>query len=229
MNALPTRSGHRTFVWPCLVMLALALAALATPASAAPMRDTRPSDAFRMLAREIKNDMQAGDYIKAENGARRLYSQYAESGNGIESATSTTLLGRVLREQGKYAEAETLLRQALARRDKLLGKPTTKPSATGSCSPRRSFRKASTPRPMRRSNARWMPSAKSAAGQHRRTADHQPPWARTASAWPLHRGRNPAQTGAGRYPRSGRYKGTTGAHRHDVYPGAHPEHRKEIS
>ncbi len=126
MNTLPVRSGHRTFVWPCLVMLALALAALVPPASAAPMRGMRPSEAFRMLAREVKDDMQAGDYIKAESGARRLYEQYAESGNDIESATAGTLLGRVLREQGKYAEAETLLRQALARREKLYGESDTR-------------------------------------------------------------------------------------------------------
>lgn len=121
MDIFPVRSGRRPFVWPCLVMLALALATLAPPADAAPMRGIRPSDAFRMLAREIKDDLQAGNYTKAESGARQLYDRFSESSNDIESATATTLLGRVLREQGKYAEAETLLRQALAGREKLHG------------------------------------------------------------------------------------------------------------
>ena len=121
MNILPVSSGHRTFVWPCLVMLALAVGTLAPPASAAPMRGMRPSEAFRMLVREIKHDMQTGDYAKAETGARLLYDRFGDSGNDIESSSATALLGRVLREMGKYAEAETLLRQALARREKLLG------------------------------------------------------------------------------------------------------------
>ncbi len=121
MKTLPVRAGHGAVAWPCLIMLALALAALAPPADAAPLRGMRPSEAFRMLVREVKDDLQAGDYVKAESAARRLYEQYAESGNDIESTAASTLLGRVLREQGKYAEAETLLRQALARREKLYG------------------------------------------------------------------------------------------------------------
>src|SRR3989344_4385490 len=106
---------------PWLCLLLLTLVALTPPVDAAPMRGMRPSEVFRVLAREIKNDMQAGDYIKAETGARQLYDRFGDSGNDIESSGATTLLGRVLREQGKYAEAETLLRQALARREKLYG------------------------------------------------------------------------------------------------------------
>ncbi len=121
MNTLPVRSGRRSVVWPCLLVFAVALAALAPPAGAARHGGMRPSEAFRALAREIKDDMQAADYAKAETGARRLYDRFGESGNDIESSGATTLLGRVLREQGKYAEAETLLRQALARREKLFG------------------------------------------------------------------------------------------------------------
>ncbi len=121
MTTPPARFGHRAFVWPSLILLALALTAFAPPASAAPMRGMRPNEAFRMLAREVNDDLRAGDYAKAESGARRLYDQYSASGNDIESTTATTLLGRVLREQGKYAEAETLLRQALARREALFG------------------------------------------------------------------------------------------------------------
>ncbi len=121
MKTLPVRTGHGAVAWPCLIMLALALAALVPPADAAPLRGMRPSEAFRMLAREVRDDLQAGDYVKAESAARRLYEQYAESGNDTESTAAGTLLGRVLREQGKYAEAETLLRQALARREKLYG------------------------------------------------------------------------------------------------------------
>ncbi|MEK7260603.1 MAG: tetratricopeptide repeat protein, partial [Pseudomonadota bacterium] len=85
------------------------------------MKGMRPSEAFRMLAREVKDNLQAGDYTKAESGARRLYEHFGDSGNDIESSGATTLLGRILREQGKYAEAETLLRQALARRERIFG------------------------------------------------------------------------------------------------------------
>ena len=109
----------RRLPWLCLLLLAVG--ALAPPASAAPMKGMRPSEAFRMLAREVKDNLQAGDYTKAESGARRLYEHFGDSGNDIESSGATTLLGRILREQGKYAEAETLLRQALARRERIFG------------------------------------------------------------------------------------------------------------
>ena len=85
------------------------------------MKGMRPGQAFRALALEVKNHMQVGDYANAESGARLLYNRFGDSGNDIESSGATTLLGRILREQGKYAEAETLLRQALARRERIFG------------------------------------------------------------------------------------------------------------
>ncbi len=121
MPKLPDCSGRRPFVRPCLIMLALALAAPAAPAGAAPVRGMRPSEGFRMLAREIKENLQAGDYARAESGGRQLYDRFGKSDNDIEASGATTLFGRVLREQGKYAEAETLLHQALASREKLYG------------------------------------------------------------------------------------------------------------
>ena len=149
----------RRLPWLCLLLLAVG--ALAPPASAAPMKGMRPSEAFRMLAREVKDDLQTGNYTKAESGARRLYERFGDSGNDIESSGATTLLGRILREQGKYAEAETLLRQALAsRRERIFGeRPTTIPSPTDSSWRRRSFRSANTPTPRRYLSARWMPNA----------------------------------------------------------------------
>ncbi len=121
MKFSSVRSGHRHRAWLWPVVLTLTLAVLVPPADAAPQRGMRPSEGFRLLAREVKDSLQAGDYIKAENGARELYARYGASGNDLESSGATTLLGRVLREQGKYAEAETLLRQALASREKLYG------------------------------------------------------------------------------------------------------------
>ncbi|MEK7816090.1 MAG: CHAT domain-containing tetratricopeptide repeat protein [Pseudomonadota bacterium] len=109
----------RRLPWLCLLLLAVG--ALAPPASAAPMKGMRPGQAFRALALEVKNHMQVGDYANAESGARLLYNRFGDSGNDIESSGATTLLGRILREQGKYAEAETLLRQALARRERIFG------------------------------------------------------------------------------------------------------------
>ncbi len=121
MNTLPVRSGRRTCVWSCLVVLALVLVVPLSPAEAAPQRGMRPSETFRLLSREIKDNLQAGDYIGAESGARQLYDSFGKSSNDNESSGAVTLLGRVLREQGKYAEAETLLRQALTSREKLYG------------------------------------------------------------------------------------------------------------
>ncbi len=121
MSIFPASSGRHACAWLCSILFVLSASAFVPPADAAPQRGMRPSEAFRMLAREIKDDLQSGDYIKAESGARRLYDRFGDSSNDIESSGATTLLGRVLREMGKYAEAETLLRQALARREKLYG------------------------------------------------------------------------------------------------------------
>lgn len=123
MNTLPARPGHRSTVWPYLVVLALApIATLApSPADAARNLGMRPTQAFRMQVNETRDALQAGDFLKAESLARYLYEHYRDSGNDIESSAATTLLGRVLREMGKYAEAETLLRQSLSRWEKLFG------------------------------------------------------------------------------------------------------------
>ena len=101
MNILSVNSGHRVCVWLWLVTLTLVLGTLAPPASAAPMKDMRPSGAFRVLAREIKGDLQAGEYARAETRARLLYDRFGDSSNDIESSGAATQLGRVLREMGK--------------------------------------------------------------------------------------------------------------------------------
>mgnify|MGYP001619147161 FL=1 len=101
----------RRFPWLCLLLLALA----------ADAAWAQPDPGFRALARGTQQALGSGDYEKAEIDARELYQRYGKHSDTKLSAAAHVLFARVLHEQGRHAEAEALLRQGVALREKGFG------------------------------------------------------------------------------------------------------------
>lgn len=98
---------------PLAVVLALGAA---WPASAATMADLNAhrgrGQQFRQLGEQISAAQQAGDLALAEDLARQRLA-VAEGGPARQVGNAYRSLGNILRQRGRNAEAETMLRKAL--------------------------------------------------------------------------------------------------------------------